>query len=284
MKVQKAVILAAGSGTRFLPITKSLPKAMLTIVDKPAIQYVVEEIVEAGIRDILIVVSPGQEALRRYFTVGYDTQRLMRRGLTYQAEAIKKIDEISVGISFIEQPAPTGSAHAVLLAEEFAGGEPLAVLNADDVVYGDKPAIGELIESYEAENVSVVGVQEIAAEEVVKYAAIAYSEKQGDVYRVTDFIEKPTLQAAPSRIASLGRYIVTPEIFSEIRSLSVGANGEYQLTDALCALAKRGKLIARVFHGRRYDIGDKEGYAEAVYEYALRHPQIGQSFMEYLQK
>ncbi|MBQ3573369.1 MAG: UTP--glucose-1-phosphate uridylyltransferase GalU [Clostridia bacterium] len=282
-KVKKAVIPAAGWGTRFLPATKATPKEMLPIVDTPTIQYIVEEAVNAGIEDICIITSPHKKAIEDHFDRSLELENLLERdGKTAMAESVKAIGEIARVVS-IRQKEALGLGHAILCAKSFVGDEPFAVLLGDDVVYNDeRPCIGQLIDVYNEYGKSVLGVQTVAPENTHKYGIIA-GENIGDrTYAVSDMVEKPKPGEAPSNVAVLGRYVITPEIFAHIEKTAPGAGGEIQLTDALRTLAKEQGMYAYDFVGRRYDVGDKLGFLEATVEYALRRPDLKDAFAEYL--
>ena len=282
-KVKKAVIPAAGWGTRFLPGTKATPKEMLPIVDTPTIQYIVEEAVKAGIEDICIITSPHKKAIEDHFDRSLELENLLERdGKTAMAESVKAIGEIARVVS-IRQKEALGLGHAILCAKSFVGDEPFAVLLGDDVVYNDeRPCIGQLIDVYNEYGKSVLGVQTVAPENTHKYGIIA-GENIGDrTYAVSDMVEKPKPGEAPSNVAVLGRYVITPEIFAHIEKTAPGAGGEIQLTDALRTLAKEQGMYAYDFVGRRYDVGDKLGFLEATVEYALRRPDLKDAFAEYL--
>ncbi len=282
-KVRKAVIPAAGWGTRFLPATKATPKEMLPIVDTPTIQYIVEEAVAAGIEDICIITSPHKKAIEDHFDRSLELENLLERdGKTAMAESVKAIGEIARVVS-IRQKEALGLGHAILCAKSFVGDEPFAVLLGDDVVYNDeRPCIGQLIDVYNEYGKSVLGVQTVAPENTHKYGIIAGENIGERTYAVSNMVEKPKQGEAPSNVAVLGRYVITPEIFAHIEKTAPGAGGEIQLTDALKTLAKEQGMYAYDFVGRRYDVGDKLGFLEATVEYALRRPDLSDAFAEYL--
>lgn len=282
-KIRKAVIPAAGWGTRFLPATKATPKEMLPIVDTPTIQYIVEEAVNAGIEDICIITSPHKKAIEDHFDRSLELENLLERdGKTSMAESVKAIGEIARVVS-IRQKQALGLGHAILCAKSFVGDEPFAVLLGDDVVYNDeRPCIGQLIDVYNEYGKSVLGVQTVAPENTHKYGIIAGENIGERTYSVSDMVEKPKRGEAPSNVAVLGRYVITPEIFEHIEKTAPGAGGEIQLTDALKTLAKEQGMYAYDFVGRRYDVGDKLGFLEATVEYALRRPDLKDAFAEYL--
>ena len=282
-KVRKAVIPAAGWGTRFLPATKATPKEMLPIVDTPTIQYIVEEAVNAGIEDICIITRMHKKAIEDHFDRSLELENLLERdGKTAMAESVKAIGEIARVVS-IRQKEALGLGHAILCAKSFVGDEPFAVLLGDDVVYNDeRPCIGQLIDVYNEYGKSVLGVQTVAPENTHKYGIIAGDNIGDRTYAVSDMVEKPKQGEAPSNVAVLGRYVITPEIFAHIEKTAPGAGGEIQLTDALKTLAKEQGMHAYDFVGRRYDVGDKLGFLEATVEYALRRPDLKDAFAEYL--
>lgn len=282
-KIRKAVIPAAGWGTRFLPATKAMPKEMLPIIDTPTIQYIVEEAVKSGIEDICIITSPHKKAIEDHFDRSLELEYILRGdGKDEMADSVKKIGEIARVVS-IRQKEALGLGHAVLCAESFVGDEPFAVLLGDDIVYNDeRPCIGQLIDVYNKYGKSVLGVQTVLPENIHKYGCIAGNTVEERVYSVNDMVEKPKREEAPSNVAVLGRYIITPEIFEHIKNTKPGAGGEIQLTDALRSLAKEQGMYAYDFEGRRYDVGDKQGYLEATVEYALRRSDLRGAFAEYL--
>ncbi len=282
-KVRKAVIPAAGLGTRFLPATKAMPKEMLTIVDKPTLQYIVEEIVHSGITEVLIVTGRNKKSIEDHFDRAVELELLLER--TGKEEYLKLVRQITdlAQIYYVRQKETKGLGHAILQAKAFVGDEPFAVLNGDDVIFNDeKPCIGQLVSAYEQCGTSVLGVQRVKNSEICKYGAVKYSEKNGRLYRVEDFVEKPPCDKAPSNLASLGRYVIQPEIFDYLETQTPGAGGEIQLTDALNRMGRDLGLHAYDFEGRRYDIGDKLGYLQATCEYALRDKALRADFRSYL--
>lgn len=282
-KIRKAVIPAAGWGTRFLPATKSMPKEMLPIVDTPTIQYIVEEAVKSGIEDICIITSPYKKAIEDHFDRTLELEHLLERdGKSTLAESVKNIGEMARVVS-IRQKEALGLGHAVLCAESFVGDEPFAVLLGDDVVYNDeRPCIGQLIDVYNKYGKSVLGVQTVLPENIQKYGCVDGKMIDDRIYTVSGMVEKPKPEEAPSNVAVLGRYIITPEIFAHIKNTKPGAGGEIQLTDALCTLAKEQGMYACDFEGRRYDVGDKQGFLQATVDYALRRNDLKDEFLEYL--
>ncbi len=282
-KVTKAVIPAAGLGTRFLPFTKSIPKEMLPIVDKPTIQYIIEEIVDSGIKDILIINGRNKVVMINHFDNVPELEFHLKQ--TGKEEELRIIEDISnmANIFTIRQKEAKGLGHAVLCAKEFVGDEPFAVVLGDDVVYNaDKPALRQMLDVYDRFGKSVIGVQQVPRQETDKYGIISKTDVEGNIYKITDMVEKPPVDEAPSNLAVLGRYIITPEIFGILEHTGKGAGGEIQLTDALKELCGNDDVYACDFEGRRYDIGNKEGFLEATVEYGLRRPELSEAFREYL--
>ena len=281
--VRKAVIPAAGLGTRFLPATKATPKEMLPIVDKPTIQYIIEEALHAGIEDILIITGRSKRAIEDHFDRSIELElNLEEHGKLKELEMVRKISDVR--IHYIRQKEPRGLGHAILCAKQFVGEEPFAVLLGDDVVDSEKPALQQLIDVYEKTGASVLGVQEVPQEKVSAYGIVA-SEPTGDArtFTVQDMVEKPAVEEAPSRLAVLGRYVITPEIFPILEETKPGRGDEIQLTDALKVLAKEQTMYAYNFEGRRYDVGDKQGFLEATVEMALKRPDLHDKFLQYLE-
>ena len=282
-KIKKAVIPAAGLGTRFLPAIKAQPKEMLPIVDKPTLQYIIEECVASGIEEILIITGRNKKSIEDHFDKSVELEMELEKA--GKKEMLKMVREISdmVNIHFIRQKEPKGLGHAILCAKTFIGDEPFAVLLGDDVVYNDeKPCLKQLIDCYEEYNTSVLGVQIVAPENVNKYGIVGGIKIEDRVYKVKKLVEKPSLEEAPSNVAILGRYIITPKIFEILEDTEPGKGNEIQLTDALIKLIEEEAMYAYDFEGRRYDIGDKLGFLEATVEYALRREELRDKFMEYL--
>ena len=281
--VRKAVIPAAGLGTRFLPATKATPKEMLPIVDKPTIQYIIEEALHAGIEDILIITGRSKRAIEDHFDRSIELElNLEEHGKLKELEMVRKISDVR--IHYIRQKEPRGLGHAILCAKQFVGEEPFAVLLGDDVVDSEKPALQQLIDVYDKTGASVLGVQEVPQEKVSAYGIVA-SEPTGDArtFTVQDMVEKPAVEEAPSRLAVLGRYVITPEIFPILEETKPGRGDEIQLTDALKVLAKEQTMYAYNFEGRRYDVGDKQGFLEATVEMALKRSDLHDKFLQYLE-
>ncbi|MBE5039741.1 UTP--glucose-1-phosphate uridylyltransferase GalU [Ructibacterium gallinarum] len=284
-KIKKAVIPAAGWGTRFLPATKAMPKEMLPIVDTPTIQYIVEEAVRAGIEDICVITSPYKKAVEDHFDRSRELEfTLEASGKSAMAEEIRKIGELANLVS-IRQKEALGLGHAIYCAKSFVGDEPFAVLLGDDVVYNEeRPCIGQLMEVYENCGTSVLGVQTVSMDDIHKYGCVDGKQVGDRLYEVRGMVEKPKKEEAPSNVAILGRYIITPEVFGYLEKTKPGAGGEIQLTDALKALAVEQGMYAYDFEGRRYDVGDRLGYLEATVEFALRREDLKDEFYRYLQK
>lgn len=282
-RIKKAVIPAAGYGTRFLPATKATPKEMLPIVDKPTIQYIVEEAKKSGIEDILIISGHGKRAIEDHFDSAPALEaELLKKG---KLDMLKMVQETAdINIHYIRQRYMRGLGDAILCAKAFMGDEPFAVLLGDDVVYNpEKPALKQLIDVYEATGGSVLGCQEVPDDKVSAYGIVAGSETDDKrLMRVSDMVEKPALDEAPSHMAVLGRYIIKPQIFSILENTAPGKGGEIQLTDALKVLAKEDAVYAYNFAGQRYDLGDKLGFLKATVEFALRREDLGASFRAYL--
>ncbi len=285
MKVRKAVIPAAGLGTRVLPATKSMPKEMLTIVDKPAIQYIVEEAVNAGITDILIITNRGKGIIEDHFDRSPELEeRLLASGKQDVYEQVVSISKLA-NIYFVRQKETKGLGHAVSCARSFVGNEPFAVLYGDDVIIGDDPACGQLIRAYEKYGKAVVGIKAVPAEAIHKYSSLKVDLLEGNIYSCTDMIEKPdTPEKVLSLFSILGRCVLTPDIFKVLDDTKPGAGGEIQLTDAMCTLARTVGMTGVDFTGKRYDMGDKLGILQATVEIALQNPQLGGAFKDYLKE
>ncbi|MEG0963325.1 MAG: UTP--glucose-1-phosphate uridylyltransferase GalU [Lachnospiraceae bacterium] len=284
MNVRKAIIPAAGLGTRFLPATKAQPKEMLPIVDKPTIQYIIEEAVLAGIQDIIIVTGRNKRSIEDHFDRSIELElELEKSQKTEILEMVKGISEMA-NIHYIRQKEPRGLGHAILAARHFIGEEPFAVLLGDDVVISKQPCLGQMLDVFHEYQTSILGVQTVPHEVVNKYGIIAGKQVDERVYKVRDMVEKPSLEEAPSNVAVLGRYIITPEIFSFLETQDAGKGGEIQLTDALKRLAKEQAMYAYDFKGHRYDVGSKVGFIQANLEFALRSDELKEEMKEYLNK
>ena len=282
MKVQKAVIPAAGLGTRFLPATKAQPKEMLPVVDKPAIQYVVEEAVRTGITDILIVTGRGKRTLEDHFDRSFELEHYLEAsGKHEEVKAVREISEMA-SIHYIRQATPAGLGDAVAHAEHHVGGEPFAVLLGDDIVAVGEPLLERMINVYERYGRSVLAVQEVRREDIRLYGAVKPEWVEDDLARVVDIVEKPSPEEAPSNLAAIGRYVLTPEIFDAIRETTPDAGGEVQLTDALRLLAGEQAVYAFRFENGRYDIGKKLDYLRATVEMAVEREDLGPGFRAFL--
>ncbi len=285
MKITKAVIPAAGLGTRVLPATKAMPKEMLTIVDKPAIQYIVEEAVASGITDICIILSRGKGVVEDHFDASPELeQKLEASGKTEVLETVRAISKLA-NITYVRQPAPLGLGHAVNCAKSFVGKDPFAVLYGDDVIMGDYPCCKQLVDQYEKYGLGCVCMKEVPFEQVTRYSSLKVDHLENNVYKVTDMVEKPaTPELAFSNFSILGRCVLPGEIFDILADLPRGAGGEYQLTDAMKILATTQGMIGVDFVGTRYDMGNKLGIMQASVETALKHPEIGEGFRAYLKE
>lgn len=283
-KIRKAVIPAAGFGTRFLPATKAMPKEMLPIVDKPAIQYIVEEILASGIQEILIISGHAKRAIEDHFDSSPELeQHLLKSGKLKELEEIRKISDIKV--HYVRQPYMRGLGDAILCAREFIDGEPFGVILGDDIVYtgNGEPALKQLMDRYYETGSTVVGCQLVPEEKVSAYGIIQGERTENpDLLKVVDMIEKPSIKEAPSCFAALGRYVITPEVFDILEQTKPGKGGEIQLTDALRVMARCENVYAYSFTGKRYDTGNKLGYLKAVVEFALRREDLGERFRAYL--
>lgn len=281
-KIRKAVIPAAGLGTRFLPATKAQPKEMLPIVDKPTIQYIVEEAMNSGIEEILVITGRNKRAIEDHFDTNVELElTLQKQHKTALLELVKEISGIE--IHYIRQKHMRGLGDAVHCAHTFIGNEPFAVLLGDDVVYNDqRPCLRQLMDCYEEYGGNVLGVQEVPEDKVSSYGIVEGTQVSDKVWRVSNLVEKPDIDKAPSRVAVLGRYILQPEIFDILAHTEPGKGNEIQLTDSIQRL--QSPVYAFAYEGRRYDIGDKVGYLQATVEYALRDPNINSQFKAYLKK
>ena len=284
--IRKAVFPAAGLGTRFLPATKAQPKEMLVLVDKPIIQYGVEEAVQSGVDNIVIVTGRGKNAIEDHFDVAVELESyLEQRGQTAQLEAIRKITQL-INVSYVRQGEPLGLGHAVLVTKNLVGNEPFAVILGDDVIDATPPALQQMIEVYQRVQGPVLAVERVPAEDVSSYGIVAFdaSESLGrGVYRITDLVEKPRREDAPSNLAIIGRYILTPDIFAALEATASDRRGEIQLTDGLRRLLRERPLYAYEIDGVRHDTGNKLGFLKAVVYFALRRPDLGEPFRRYLE-
>jgi len=284
MRVKKAIIPAAGLGTRFLPATKAQPKEMLPIVDKPTIQYIVEEAVASGIEEILIITGRNKRAIEDHFDKSVELENSLER--QHKDDLLKMVREISniADIYYVRQKEPKGLGHAIGCAKTFVGNEPFAVMLGDDVVDSKVPCLKQLIDCYSRYKTTILGVQQVAHDDVNKYGIVDGVCIDNNLYKVKDLVEKPKVDEAPSDIAILGRYIITPAIFDILENTLPGKGSEIQLTDALRTLMQSEAMYAYVFEGRRYDVGDKLGFLQATVEFALKREEIREPFMEYLQE
>ena len=283
-KVKKAVIPAAGLGTRVLPASKSMPKEMLPIVDKPAIQYIVEEAAAAGIEDILIITNRGKGVIEDHFDHSIELEeRLAASGKTEMLEEVQRLSHLA-NIHYIRQRETKGLGHAVACARAFVGNEPFAVLYGDDVIIGKNSACGQLCRVYEEFGQSVVGIKEVTPEQVLRYCSLAVEPVHDNIYRVSDMIEKPKPEQVISLFAILGRCVLTPDVFDILDRTAPGAGGEIQLTDAMRELARAGRMMGIDYEGTRYDMGNKLGILQANCEVALSRPDLGPDFAAYLKE
>ncbi|WP_319805547.1 UTP--glucose-1-phosphate uridylyltransferase GalU [Cytobacillus firmus] len=282
--IKKAVIPAAGLGTRFLPATKAQPKEMLPIVDKPAIQYIVEEAIASGIEDIIIITGRNKRAIEDHFDKSVEMELLLQKnGKLEMLEEVRKITNLA-DIHYVRQKEPLGLGHAILCARKFIGREPFAVLLGDDIINGEPPAMLQMIEQYNQTGASILGCSEVPLSEVNKYGIVGYSEQSGPLYKVDGLVEKPPAEKAPSAHAIIGRYILTPAIFDMLENGSPDSKGELQLTDALHALLRRERIYSYLIQGSRYDIGDKFGFLKASIDYALQRPELKEKLSLYLRQ
>jgi len=279
-KIKKAIIPAAGMGTRFLPVTKAMPKEMLPIVDKPTIQYIVEEAVASGIEDIIIVTGKTKRAIEDHFDSNFELEENLRKAGKF--DLLKKVQEAEIEIHYIRQHDPKGLGHAVWCARKFIGDDPFAVLLGDDIVRAETPGLKQLMNQYDETGCSVVGVQSVPDEETDRYGIVDPCEKVGRRYQVKEFVEKPKQGTAPSNLAIMGRYVLTPEIFTHLGKHEIGAGGEIQLTDAIQALNETENVYAYDFDGKRYDVGEKLGFVKTTVELALENDEIKNELLDYL--
>ena len=283
MTIKKAIIPAAGLGTRFLPATKAMPKEMLPILDKPTIQYIVEEAAKAGIEDIIIVTGKHKRSIEDHF----DTQKELETNL-YEKGKLELLDKVQystnlANIFYVRQKEQKGLGHAIFTAKQFIGNEPFAVLLGDDIVESDTPAIRQLMDQYEETHKSVIGVQTVPASETHRYGIIAPQSQNGRRYEVEKFVEKPKKGTAPSNLAIMGRYVLSPEIFDYLENQTEGSGGEIQLTDAIERLNQDDRVYAYDFEGERYDVGEKIGFVKTTIEYALKDNEMKEEIKQYIQ-
>jgi UTP--glucose-1-phosphate uridylyltransferase len=284
MRVRKAVFPAAGLGTRFLPATKAQPKEMLPLVDKPIIQYGVEEAVAAGCDQIIIITGRGKQAIEDHFDVSYELEKMLEeRGKTDLLKVVRQISDM-IYIAYVRQKEAMGLGHAVLTARELVGNEPFAVLLADDVIDAEVPCLKQMMNVFEEKQCSVVATQIIEGKAISAYGVLAVKPVDGNkrLFEVLDMVEKPPLEKAPSNLAIIGRYILTPTVFETLASTQLGSGGELQLTDGMKMLLKKEKMYAYVYEGKRHDTGDKLGFLKATVEFALKREDLGGPLREYL--
>src|ERR1700674_3328442 len=281
-RVRKAVFPAAGLGTRFLPATKASPKEMLSLVDKPLIQYVVQEALASGIESVIIVTGRGKSAIEDHFDVSFELEALLReRGKEEDLRLVREITDM-VRVSYVRQREALGLGHAILQARDLVGDEPFAAMLSDDIIDSNTPALKQLIDVYEKYDAPVLATMEVEGEAISRFGALDVEQVEDGVYRIKDMVEKPPLQKAPSNLAIIGRYVLTPDIFAEIESTRPGAIGEIQITDAMRSLLKKRDFYAVRFEGTRYDAGDKLGFLIATVELALKHQDLAPEFRQYL--
>ncbi|MHB8257436.1 MAG: UTP--glucose-1-phosphate uridylyltransferase GalU [Acidiferrobacterales bacterium] len=282
-RLTKAVFPVAGMGTRFLPVTKASPKEMLPIVDKPLIQYAVEEAVAAGITELIFVTGRNKRAIEDHFDTAYELENeLELKGKTDLLRMTRSVLPDQVSCVYLRQPQALGLGHAVLCAKQVVGNDPFAVILADDLISGEIPALRQMADEFEQQQCSIVAVQQVAREDTRQYGIVETRPLSGPVSRVAGIVEKPRPEDAPSTLAVVGRYILTPGIFACLEAVKPGAGGEIQLTDAIARLLDTEQVLAYEFEGKRYDCGSKLGYLQATVEYTLRHPELEGEFREYL--
>ncbi len=283
LKVTKAVFPVAGLGTRFLPATKASPKEMLPVVDKPLIQYAVEEAMAASITEMIFVTGRSKRAIEDHFDKSYEIEaELEARGKEKLLNLVRSIKPSHVDCFYVRQAEALGLGHAVLCAEKLVGDNPFAVILADDLLYGKPPVMSQMIEVFDHYHSSVIGVEEIPPQDSKSYGIIDGKEWEDNIFKLSGIVEKPEPSVAPSNLGVVGRYVLKPRIFDHIRALKPGAGGELQLTDAIQSLLSDEQVLAYKYHGTRFDCGSKLGYLKATVEFALRHPEVKQEFEEYL--
>lgn len=282
-KVTKAVFPVAGMGTRFLPATKASPKEMMPVVDKPLIQYAVEEAVAAGINEMIFITGRSKRAIEDHFDKAYELEtELAARNKLRMLEVVRSIIPKTVTCVYIRQPEALGLGHAVLCAKPVVGNEPFAVILADDLIDGDPPVMRQMVESFDGSHCSILGVQNVAREETSQYGIVKTEPRSDGLHRICQIVEKPRPEAAPSTLGVVGRYILTPRIFDHLLNVQPGAGGEIQLTDGIASLLNEELVLAQEFQGTRYDCGSKMGYLKATMAYGARHPEVGEEFKAYL--
>ena len=282
MKIKKAILPVAGFGTRFLPVTKAQPKEMLPIVDKPIIQYLVEEAVAAGIEEIIFVTGRGKRAIEDHFDYSFELeQTLVEKNKLDRLKEIYKLPTLAK-FAFVRQPKPLGDGDAILKARHLIGDEPCAILFGDDIVDFEKPCIGQLMEVFEKYGDPVIALEKVPKEEICKFGVVKPNKISKRTYEIKDLIEKPAIKDAPSDLTIVGKYIITPDVFDELEKVKPGKDGEIRLADALKSLTKRKAVYGYEFEGRRYDCGSKLGFLEATVEFALKHGELNGRFRDYL--
>ncbi len=287
MQIRKAVLPVAGLGTRFLPATKAQPKEMLPVVDKPLVQYAVEELAKSGITMSIFVTGRGKDAIEDHFDFSPELEEMLKgRGKEQMLEMVRSVSSL-VQMTYVRQKAPLGLGHAILVARDMVGNEPFAVILSDDIIDAPTPCIKQMMEVFERYGRSVVAIQRVEKKAVSSYGIIkghpvVDNDWDGRLFRITDMVEKPEPRKAPSNLAIIGRYILTPAVFGELASTRRGAGAEIQLTDALRSLLQKEPIYGYVFEGKRYDAGDKLGFLQATVEMALKRPELGKAFRKYL--
>jgi UTP--glucose-1-phosphate uridylyltransferase len=282
LKIKKAVFPVAGLGTRFLPATKASPKEMMPLVDKPLIQYVVEEAIDAGIEEVIMITGRGKNAIEDHFDISFELEHALKgKNNSKMLEEVQRISNL-VDFWYIRQKEPLGLGHAILRTKDLIGNEPFAVLLGDDIIHSEVPTIKQLMTIYEKYNASVIAVEKVDKKDISGYGVIDPKKLDDRVYQIMDMVEKPSPQDAPSDLAIIGRYILTPEIFSSLEKTPPDKSGEIQLTYGLRRLLKQQVVYAYQFEGKRYDAGNKLGFLKATVEFALRRPDLGDNFREYL--
>ena len=283
MLINKAIFPVAGLGTRFQPATKAQPKEMLTVVDKPLIQYAVEEAYAAGIREMIFVTGRSKRPIEDHFDMAYELEvELEAAGKAELLALVRQVKPDDMECVYVRQAKMLGLGHAVLCAERLVRNEPFAVLLADDLMVGDKPVLAQMVEQFDDWRASILAVQEVPPDQTRRYGIVAGTMVNDRMMDISQIVEKPAPEAAPSRLGVAGRYILMPDVFSEIRAQPRGVGGEIQLTDGIAGLLRRQKVFAYTYEGKRYDCGSKEGFLQANVELALRHPEVGATFREYL--
>lgn len=280
-KIKKAIIPAAGHGTRFLPVTKAMPKEMLPILNRPTIEYIVEEAIESGIEDIIIVTGKGKRAIEDHFDHNFELEESLKKKGKF--DLLEKVNQVSdINIHYIRQKEPKGLGHAVWVARKFIGDEPFAVLLGDDIVQAETPGLKQLMNQYDKTGKSIVGVQQVAEDETDRYGIVDTGEKTDRLYKVKKFVEKPALGTAPSNLAIMGRYVFTPEIFDYLSKHEIGAGGEIQLTDAIQMLNESQEVYAYDFAGKRYDVGEPMGFVKTTVDFAMEDAEMRDELYQYL--